>query len=141
MQLRRVLRCRVLERHSSAVCGIVLVAALVPIVIVPQADGAWFQPCGPNSQWSGAGPGRAKSNSPASQTQANAKSRRHVETPQEIRLSTQTTELLALAHQLKSEVDKTNKDMLSVAVIRKAGEIEKYARYLRSTAVDGASMK
>jgi hypothetical protein len=36
--------------------------------------------------------------------------------------------LLKLATELKAEVDKTNKDMLSVTVVRKADEIERHAR-------------
>jgi hypothetical protein len=39
-----------------------------------------------------------------------------------------STRLLKMATDLKAEVDKTNKDTLSVTVIRKAGAIEKLAR-------------
>ncbi len=39
--------------------------------------------------------------------------------------------LLELASSLKKEVDKTSADTLSVAVVRKAGEIEQLARKLR----------
>jgi predicted transcriptional regulator len=39
--------------------------------------------------------------------------------------------LLKLATELKAEVDKTNKDMLSVTVIRKADAIEKLARQVK----------
>jgi len=39
--------------------------------------------------------------------------------------------LLKLANDLKAEVDKTNKDTLSLAVIRKADVIEKLARDLK----------
>lgn len=42
-------------------------------------------------------------------------------------LSDDSTKLLTLAMALKAEVDKTNKDMLSLNVIRKADEIEKLA--------------
>lgn len=42
-----------------------------------------------------------------------------------------TDKLLALATQLKQEVDKTNKDVLSVDVIRKADEIEKLAHSVK----------
>ncbi len=42
-----------------------------------------------------------------------------------------TDQLLALATQLKSEVDKTDKNVLSVAVIKKAEEIEKLAKNVR----------
>ena len=42
-----------------------------------------------------------------------------------------TQKLLALANELKSEVDKSNKDTLSLDVIRKADEIEKLARSVK----------
>jgi nitric oxide reductase activation protein len=46
-------------------------------------------------------------------------------------LSDDSTKLLTLAMALKAEVDKTNKDMLSLNVIRKADEIEKLARNVK----------
>jgi hypothetical protein len=39
--------------------------------------------------------------------------------------------LLKLANELKAEVDKTDKDTLSIAVIRKADEIEKLAHIVK----------
>lgn len=39
--------------------------------------------------------------------------------------------LLKMANELKAAVDKTNKDMLSVAVVRKAGEIETLAHQVK----------
>ena len=42
-----------------------------------------------------------------------------------------TDKLLALATELKSEVDKTNKDVLSVEVVKKAEEMEKLARTVK----------
>jgi hypothetical protein len=42
-------------------------------------------------------------------------------------IAEESTKLLKLALDLKAEVDKTNKDTLSVTVIRKADEIEKLA--------------
>jgi type VI protein secretion system component VasF len=42
-----------------------------------------------------------------------------------------TTKLLTLAQQLKVEVDKSNKDMLSIAVVKKAEEIEKLAKSVK----------
>jgi len=47
------------------------------------------------------------------------------------KLSEDTDKLLALAIELKERVDKTNKDVLSVDVIKKADEIEKLARSLK----------
>lgn len=42
-----------------------------------------------------------------------------------------TDKLLVLATQLKQDVDKTNKDVLSVDVIKKADEIEKLAHSVK----------
>jgi len=47
------------------------------------------------------------------------------------RLVEDTDKLLVLATQLKQEVDKTNKDVLSVDVIKKADEIEKLAHSVK----------
>lgn len=41
-------------------------------------------------------------------------------------------DLLKLAAALKTEVDKTTKDTLSVTVVRKAGEIEQLAHKVRT---------
>jgi hypothetical protein len=42
-----------------------------------------------------------------------------------------SAKLFMLATELKAEVDKTNKDTLSLSVIRKAGEIEELARNVK----------
>lgn len=42
-----------------------------------------------------------------------------------------TNRLLALATELKTEVDKSNKDTLSLSVIQKAEEIEKLAKSVK----------
>lgn len=42
-----------------------------------------------------------------------------------------TDKLLVLATQLKQDVDKTNKDVLSVDVVKKADEIEKLAHSVK----------
>jgi hypothetical protein len=47
------------------------------------------------------------------------------------RLADASAKLLTMAVALKVEVDKTNKDMLSLSVIRKAQEIEKLAHSVR----------
>jgi len=46
-------------------------------------------------------------------------------------LVSDTQKLLALATQLKTDVDKSNKDMLSLDVVRKADEIEKLAHSVK----------
>jgi hypothetical protein len=47
------------------------------------------------------------------------------------RLVADTDKLLALATQLKQDVDKSNKDVLSVDVVKKADEIEKLAHSVK----------
>jgi len=46
-------------------------------------------------------------------------------------IADESAKLLKLATDLKAEVDKTNKDMLSVTALRKADEIEKLAHSVR----------
>jgi hypothetical protein len=45
--------------------------------------------------------------------------------------------LLALAKQLKAEVDKSNKDQLSLSVVDTAGQIEKLAKSVKERMRDG----
>ena len=47
------------------------------------------------------------------------------------RLAADAAKLLALATELKAEVDKTDKNELSVTVVKKAAEMEKLARDLK----------
>jgi hypothetical protein len=49
----------------------------------------------------------------------------------QLRLVADTDKLLALATELKQEVSKTNKDVLSVDVVKKADEIEKLAHSVK----------
>jgi hypothetical protein len=56
------------------------------------------------------------------------------QTPKEAReaeIAAQTQQLYQLAQELKVEVDKSDKNTLSLAVIKKAAEIEKLARTLK----------
>jgi hypothetical protein len=46
-------------------------------------------------------------------------------------LQRDTDKLLSLAKELKDQVDKSNKDMLSVDVVKKAAEIEKLAKSVK----------
>jgi hypothetical protein len=48
------------------------------------------------------------------------------------RLEDDASKLLALSNELKSDVDKANKDELSLDVMRKAAEIEKLAHEVQS---------
>ena len=53
-------------------------------------------------------------------------------------IANESSQLLALAIALKTDVDKTNKDTLSVSVVREADEIEKLARTVKERMKDGA---
>ena len=46
-------------------------------------------------------------------------------------IAADSTELLKMANELKAEVDKTNKDTLSLTVIRKADAVEKLAHVVK----------
>ena len=52
-------------------------------------------------------------------------------TPQQKQLADDTAKLLTLANELKAELDKSNKDTLSLSVIKKAGQVEKLAHKVR----------
>ncbi len=53
-------------------------------------------------------------------------------------ISDESTQLLAMALSLKAEVDKTNKDTLSLNVIRKADEIERLAKTVKEKIKQGS---
>jgi hypothetical protein len=53
-------------------------------------------------------------------------------------ISDESTQLLAMALSLKAEVDKTNKDTLSLNVIRKADEIERMAKTVKEKIKNGS---
>jgi hypothetical protein len=53
------------------------------------------------------------------------------QTERQQRLVQDTDKLLDLAKQLKEQVDKSNKDMLSIDVVKKAAEIEKLAKSVK----------
>jgi|SRR5271170_1552251 len=54
--------------------------------------------------------------------------------PAQTQLVADSEKLLKLSHELKDEVAKTNKDTLSIAVIKKADEVEKLAKSLKERA-------
>jgi len=53
------------------------------------------------------------------------------QTPQQKQLADDTAKLLALANELKAELDKSSKDTLSLSVIKKAEQVEKLAHKVR----------
>lgn len=60
------------------------------------------------------------------------------EGPRRSQIAAESTQLLAMAVELKAAVDKTNKDTLSLNVIRKADAIERLAKTVREKTKQGA---
>jgi hypothetical protein len=67
---------------------------------------------------------------PATMTESQKK-KAEVEQKRKKEIEADTAKLLELANELKVEMDKSSKDMLSLTVVRKADEIEKLARKVR----------
>jgi hypothetical protein len=85
----------------------------------------------PSANWPGAGPppvGDASSPEAIRQNEQLMKARNSQRQEQLIR---DTNKLLALATELKAQVDQTNKDVLSVNVVKKAEQIEKLAKSVK----------
>jgi sRNA-binding protein len=68
---------------------------------------------------------------PAAQTPADTPKPATPQTPQQKQLADDTAKLLSLANELKAELDKSNKDTLSLSVIKKAEQVEKLAHKVR----------
>jgi hypothetical protein len=73
-------------------------------------------------------------NGQQSKTESGAKPEDHtaVADPKKKEIVGQSADLLKLASSLKTEVDKTSADTLSIAVIRQADQIEKLAHKMRT---------
>lgn len=71
-------------------------------------------------------------------TQAKLQKAQSADGQRKKQISDESTQLLAMAVALKAEVDKTNKDVLSLNVIRKADEIERLARTVKERIKQGS---
>jgi hypothetical protein len=88
------------------------------------------QPPGQNPSFPSVGGMKAGEVEPLSPRIAEAQAKAR-STERQKRLVADTDKLLELATDLKAQVDKTNKDVLSVDVIKKADEIEKLAHSVK----------
>jgi hypothetical protein len=68
---------------------------------------------------------------PGQSAPAQAQNQYPAEAQRKKQIADESARLLAMAADLKAEVDKTTKDTLSIPVVRKAGEIEKLARSVK----------
>jgi type VI protein secretion system component VasF len=69
---------------------------------------------------------------PASAQQEKPPTGNNATDAQKQKIVSECADLLKMATDLKSEVDKTTKDTLSIAVVRKAGAIEQLAHKVRT---------
>jgi hypothetical protein len=132
-QLPRILRGSLppFRVRILAGCGVLLLVGLAPHIGAAQAPGQ-----GPNPDRPYLSPEANRLPDVNDQMQMRDKQskKQSFEAANEERkkqLSDDSAKLLTLAMALKAEVDKTNKDMLSLNVIRKADEIEKLAHNVK----------
>ena len=77
-------------------------------------------------------PGPKAARAPAADRQNQRPTGAAAEDARKLEMESQCANLLKLATDLKTEVDKSNQDMLSLAVVRKASEIERVAHKVRA---------
>lgn len=113
--------------------GVVLMGSLVGIVLVPLAGGAPQQPNPPRNvpEFLNRLPDFGDQER-MKQAQQGQKSNEAANAYLQKKISDDSAKLLKLANDLKVEVDKAGKDTLSLNVLRKAGEIEKLAKSIKS---------
>ncbi len=128
------LRCSQGEPTQRGGMHWIRIGAAIGLVTVAMVAAQQSPPSNPPSNGSATpaepGPGRAWGSNPdlkipVPQTGAQDREAANVERKKQI--ADDSAKLLKLATDLKAEVDKTNKDTLSLNVIRKADEIEKLA--------------
>ncbi len=114
--------------HPRPICRISLL--FVTLVMVLGAPRVWAQLPQPadSSQQPGVEP-QLNADPMTRKIQRDMQKQRNVQRQQEIKRD--TDKLLELATQLKQYVDKTNENIISLDVIRKADEIEKLAKSVK----------
>jgi hypothetical protein len=110
-----------------------LMGGLVGMVLVPLAGGALQQPNPPRNvpEFLNRLPDFGDQER-MKQAREGEKSNAAANASLQKRVSDDSAKLLKLASDLKVEVDKSGKDTLSLDVLRKAGEIEKLAKTIKS---------
>jgi hypothetical protein len=124
-------------RRCASRCVRMQVACLTVISILAFALSCAAQnaanPCKPSQDPGLTAPPDAKAQTEKREPQKQAKQADNATADEERKkqVADETAKLLKLATELKTEVDKSSKDTLSLDVIRKADEIERLARSVR----------
>jgi hypothetical protein len=118
-----------LWRHAGRLC------ALACVAVFAMASGTgWL--CGyaqsPQGQAPATPESSASTQAPAQAPQDKQQTGSAPADPRKQEVASECADLLKMAEDLKTEVDKTTKDTLSVTVVRKASEIEQLARKVRT---------
>jgi hypothetical protein len=118
-------------RHANGprklICAAFLAAFSCTAVIAQQTTPAPATPAPPAAT---PAPASQPSDTPAS-TAANQKPQDPAMVQRKKQLAADTAKLLELANELKTEMDKSSKDTLSLNVIKKADQVEKLAHKVR----------
>lgn len=126
---------RSLSAKMGPFCGrlaVLILLAGLPVVTAAQSSGESAPKSGASGPATSQTPAIDKQSGDNAAMQTTAKPA--ILTPHDLRqtqILADTNRLLQLAQDLKVEVSKSNKDILSLAVVKKADEIEKLAKSLK----------
>ena len=130
-------KARLLRTRALWLCSLTLAIAIA-LVIHPLQHSSFAQspPSQANAAPVTANPATSNAqdtaSAPAPEQQAKQDVKADPAAERKKQISDETADLLKLDNSLKAEMDKTTKDTLSVAVIRRAGEIEQLAHKMRT---------
>ncbi|HEU5350632.1 MAG TPA: hypothetical protein VFU55_03485 [Terracidiphilus sp.] len=138
MRLRKAYHSGTPELRRTRACGIPLLLIAAAFVLAPAAVDARLGAAVPNlhAAQAAVAPQAEAQSPPARPAGAQTSGPRPAKAQKQPLLRAQAAELLQLARQLQSDVKKTNKDMLSLSVVRKADAIEKLARTMKAERPD-----
>lgn len=124
-----------LRGNMGGFCGritILILLAGFPVVAAAQASGALLPKSGGSAAAAAQTPTTVEQSGDKAAIQTGAKPAINSQTTQrQAQILADTNRLLQLAQELKIEVSKSNKDILSFAVVKKADAIEKLAKNLK----------
>ncbi|HEX5236749.1 MAG TPA: hypothetical protein VFW25_15625 [Silvibacterium sp.] len=123
-------RKRIWALAAKAFWGVVLLALFVPMGVPGQQV-----PTPPEPGVRGMGRRSTEPNSAAARMEARMSAMRNADRQKQI--VADTAHLLQLAQKLNEEVSKSDKDMLSVSVVKEAEEIEKLAKTVKDKMKNG----
>ncbi len=124
MRQRRLRLSGACQWDAPPICLIAVLAAIVASV-------GWAQQTGPGGAAPHTAPGMRDPDPPAVSPQMMEQLTERRNAERQKQLEADTEKLYVLAQQLRDEVAKSNKDQLSVTVVKKSEEIEKLAKSVK----------